>query len=95
MDASGTTGTGQGAKALRAFLRDEHDATVQLSLFGGWSLARFFAHSDQALQRMEEEIRIGIRVRMPLSVFTRRLRADDTLAILALDVAQAAEREAS
>lgn len=55
-------------------------------------MADFFAHSDQALQRMEEEIRIGIRRHMPLEAFSRRIRADDTLAVLALDVAQTAER---
>ena len=93
VEVSGFSGTGADRVALRAFLADEHDPDVRLSQFAGLTLGAFFAHSSVALQRVEEEVRIGIRRAAPLETFGRRLKADDTLALVALDVAQQLERE--
>lgn len=91
---SGFSGSGSDRRLIQAFLADENAPDVRLSGFGGMTLGAFFAHSTVALRRVEEEIRIAIREEMPLEQFTVRLSSDDTLALLALDVAQQAEREA-
>lgn len=94
VDASGYHGgAGPAGVALRTFLRDPSKPGIQLSLFSGWPLSTFFAQSENALHAMEEEIRIGIRRSMPLDVFDHRLHPESSIAVIALDVALARERQ--
>ncbi len=94
VDASGYDGgPGSAGVALRKFLREPEKKGIQLSLFAGWPLSTFFAQSEHALHAMEEEIRIGIRRHMPLATFSKRLSPEVSLAVLALDVALAEERQ--
>ena len=94
VDASGYNGgAGPAGVALRMFLREPTKRGVQLSLFSGWPLSTFFAQSEHALHAMEEEIRIGIRRTMPLEVFGQKLHPEVSVAVLALDVSLARERQ--
>jgi hypothetical protein len=84
-DNAGTEGDGPEAPEIRKF-KDDENANVDVTHFGGRTIAFFFANSQQAFNDVKDDITDDIKELGPLKDFTDTLTIDMTLAQVGIHI---------